>query len=85
MADSSKTTGLQLRVACERKHPLDKCESITEKPLNEKIKILRKRKLCYERLKPKNRPQPEQSKPRMLIKKCSWRIKRDECISKRQV
>ena len=85
MEDSSKTTGFQLRVACERKHPLDKCESITEKPLNEKIKILRKRKLCYERLKPKNRPQPEQSKPRMLIKKCSWRIKRDECISKRQV
>ena len=52
MADSSKTADLELCVACQRKHPLDKCESITEKPLNEKIKILRKGKLCYGRLRP---------------------------------
>ena len=42
MADSCKTAGLELCVACQRKHPLDKCESIMEKPLNERIKILRK-------------------------------------------
>ena len=45
IADSSKTTGLELCVACQKKHPLDKWESIIEKPLNEKIKILRKGKL----------------------------------------
>ena len=38
MADDSKTTGLELCVACQKKHPLDKHESIMEKPLNEKIK-----------------------------------------------
>ena len=26
MADSSKTTGLELCVACKKKHPLDKCQ-----------------------------------------------------------
>ena len=52
MADSCKTAGLELCVACQKKHPLDKCESIMEKPLNERIKILRKGKLCYGRLKP---------------------------------
>ena len=52
MADSCKTAGLELCVACQRKHPLDKCESIMEKPLNERIKILRKRKLCFGCLKP---------------------------------
>ena len=52
MADSCKTKGLELSVACQKKHHLDKCESIMEKPLNEKIKILRKRKLCYRCLKP---------------------------------
>ena len=35
MADSCKTAGLELRVACRKKHPLDKCESIMEKPLND--------------------------------------------------
>ena len=52
MADSCKTAGLELCVACQKKHPLDKCESIMEKPLNERIKILRKGKLCYGCLKP---------------------------------
>ena len=50
--DSSKTTGLELCVVCQKKHPLDKFESIMGKPLNERIKILRKRKLCYGCLKP---------------------------------
>ena len=47
MADSCKTTGLELCVACQKKHPLDKCESIMEKPLDERIRIFRKGKLCY--------------------------------------
>ena len=34
MADSCKTKGLELSVACQKKHPLDKCESIMQKPLN---------------------------------------------------
>ena len=50
MVDSTKTKGLELYVFCEKKHPLDKSESI--KPLNEWIKILRKGKRCYECLKP---------------------------------
>ena len=41
MADSSKTTGLELCVSCQKKHPLDNWESIMEK-----------RKLCYGCLKP---------------------------------
>ena len=52
MEDSCKTTGLELCVAYQKKHPLDKYESIMEKPLNERIKILRKGKLCYGCLKP---------------------------------
>ena len=52
MADSSKTTGLELCVACQKKYPLDKWQWIMEKSLNERIKILRKRKLCYGCLKP---------------------------------
>ena len=32
MADSCKTTGIELCVACQKKHPLDKCESIMQKP-----------------------------------------------------
>ena len=52
MPDSSKTTGLELCVACQKKHPFDKCESIMEKPLNRKFKILREVKLCYGYLKP---------------------------------
>ena len=52
MTDSCKTAGLELCVASQKKHPLDKCESIMEKPLNERIKILRKGKLCYGYLKP---------------------------------
>ena len=51
MADSSKTTDLELCVACQKRHPLGKFESIIEKPLNERIKILRKGKLCYGCLK----------------------------------
>ena len=47
MADSSKTTGFEMCVAFQKKHPLDKFESIIEKPLNKSIKILRKGKLCY--------------------------------------
>ena len=39
-------------VACQKKHSIDKCESIMEEPLNARIKILRKGKLCYECLKP---------------------------------
>ena len=39
-------------VACQKKHPLDNCESIMEKTLNERIEILRKGKLCYGCLKP---------------------------------
>lgn len=31
MADSSKTTGLELCLGCQNKHPLEKCESIIEK------------------------------------------------------
>ena len=53
IADSSKTTGLELCVACLKKHPLNKHESVMEKPLNERIKILKKGKLCYRCLKPK--------------------------------
>ena len=53
MEDSSKTTGLELCLACQKKHPLGKCESIMGKPLSEeKEKILRKRKLSYGCLKP---------------------------------
>ena len=52
MTDSCKTAGLELYVACQKKHPLDKCETIMEKLLNERIKILRKGKLCYGCLKP---------------------------------
>ena len=52
MADSIKTTGLEMRVAFQKKHPLDKFESIIEKPLNERIKILRKGNLCYGCIKP---------------------------------
>ena len=52
MADSSKTTDLELCVACQKRHPLDKCESIMEKPLNKRIKILTKGKLYYGCLKP---------------------------------
>ena len=44
MVDSSKTTALELSVTCQKRYLLDKCESIMEKPLNERIKILRKRK-----------------------------------------
>ena len=51
MAESCKT-GLELTVACQKKHPLNKCESVMEKPLNERIKILRKGKLRYGFLKP---------------------------------
>ena len=51
MVDRSKTTDLELCVACQKKHPLDKCESVMEKPLNERIKIFRKGKLCYGCLK----------------------------------
>ena len=51
MVDGSKITGLELYVDCQKKHPLNKCESIMEKVLNEKIKILRKGKLCYGCLK----------------------------------
>ena len=47
MANSCKTADLELCVAHQKKHPQDKCESIMEKPLNERIKILRKEKLCY--------------------------------------
>ena len=47
MADSRKTADLELCVACLKKGPLDKCESIMEKPLNDSIQILRKGKLCY--------------------------------------
>ena len=32
MANSCKTAGLELCGACQKKHPLDKCESIMEKP-----------------------------------------------------
>ena len=39
MADSSKTKALELCVACLKKHPLDKCESIMENSLDEKINI----------------------------------------------
>ena len=39
-------------VARQQKHPLDECESIMEKPLNERINILRKGKFCYGCLKP---------------------------------
>ena len=39
-------------VALQEKHPLDNCESIMEKDLNERIKILRKRKPFYGCLKP---------------------------------
>ena len=42
MADSCKTADLEFCVACQKKHPLDKCESVMGKPLNERIKILRK-------------------------------------------
>ena len=52
MADSRKTAGLELCVACQKKHPLGKFESIMDKPLNERIKILRKGKLCYGCLEP---------------------------------
>ena len=53
MEDSSKTTGLELCVAFQKKHPLDKFESIMGKPLSEeKEKIFRKRKLSYGCLKP---------------------------------
>ena len=52
MTDSCKTAGLELCVASQKKHPLDKCESIMEKPLNKRIKILRKGKLCYRCPKP---------------------------------
>ena len=52
MADSCKTAGLELCVACQKKHPLDKCESTTEKPLNARIKMLRKGKLYCGCLKP---------------------------------
>ena len=52
MADSCKTTGLELCVACQKKHPQDKYESNMEKPLNERIRILRKGKLCCGCLKP---------------------------------
>ena len=52
MSSSCKITGLELCVACQKKHPLDNCESIMEKPLNKGIKILRKVKLCYGCLKP---------------------------------
>ena len=52
MADSCKTAGLELCVAFQKKHPLDKCETIMEKLLNERIKILREGKLCYGCLKP---------------------------------
>ena len=45
MTDSCKTADLELCLACQKKHPLDKCESIMERPLNERIKILRKEKL----------------------------------------
>ena len=51
MADSCKTTALEFCLACQKKHPLDKCESIIEKPSNERIKIVRKGKLCYGCLK----------------------------------
>ena len=34
MADSCKITGLELCVACQKKNPLDKCESIVEKTSN---------------------------------------------------
>ena len=52
MADSCKTAGLELCVACQKKHRLNKCESIMEKSLIEGIKILRRGKLCYGCLKP---------------------------------
>ena len=53
MADSCKTADLELCVAFQRKHRFqDKCESIMEKPLDERIKILRKGKLYYGCLKP---------------------------------
>ena len=52
MADSSKIIDLELFVAYQKRHPLDKCESIMEKPLNERIKILRKGTLCYGCLEP---------------------------------
>ena len=52
MTDTWKTAGIELCAACLKKHPLDKCESIMEKPLNRRIKILRKGKLCYGCLKP---------------------------------
>ena len=51
MADSCKTASLELCVACQKKHPLDKCESVMETPLHERIKVLRKGKLCYGCLK----------------------------------
>ena len=38
MADSCKTAGFELCVPCQKKHTLDKCESIMEKPLNERTK-----------------------------------------------
>ena len=41
-----------MRVAFQKKHPLDKCESIMKKSLNERIKKLRKIKLSYGCLKP---------------------------------
>ena len=52
MADTSKTAGLELCVARQKKHPLDKFESIMDKPLNGRFKILRKGKLCYGCLEP---------------------------------
>ena len=39
-------------MACQKKHPLDKCESIMEKPLDKRTKILRNGKFCYRCLKP---------------------------------
>ena len=98
MADSSKTAGLELCVACQKKHPLGKFESIMDKPLNERIKILRKGKLCYGCLEPMTKDRNAKNyqqrltcricaayHPTMFIKKYTWRSKCDMCISKWQV
>ena len=52
VADSSKTTSFKFCVDFQKKHLLDKCDSIMESLLNERIKILRKGKLYYGCLEP---------------------------------
>ena len=44
MTDSVETKNLEWCVACQKKHLLGKCELVMEKPLIDRIKILRRGK-----------------------------------------